>query len=77
MPDLSEEQKEKLPPRVEVELSFNLDASGKILSTSVEKGSGHSDVDTQVIQALRSWRFEEREGAPPVRGSVRIILSTN
>lgn len=75
-PELNEEQVAKLPPEIELTLSFRLDPSGIITSVSVLNGSGDTEVDTQIRQAVSKWRFDRSEGAGPVEGTFRIILRT-
>jgi TonB family protein len=75
-PDLTKEQLAKLPPKIELTLSFRLESSGIITSVSVLSGSGDTEVDTRIRQAVREWRFDRSEGAEPVEGTLRIILRT-
>ncbi len=74
MPELSDDQVAELPPEIEVEISFTLDPSGRLTSVRMERDTPNSEVNTKIRQAVRTWRFEERDGAETVTGTLRIIL---
>ncbi|MFP4268711.1 MAG: energy transducer TonB [Spirochaetaceae bacterium] len=74
MPELSDDQVAELPPEIEVEISFTLDPSGRLTSVRMERDTPNSEVNTRIRQAVRTWRFEERDGAETVTGTLRIIL---
>ena len=60
--------------RLQVEVSFVLTPQGVLRDVRVEKGSGYSDVDAAVLEALRRWKFPPVSSDRTVTGRVPYII---
>jgi len=74
LPKLSPEELEDLPPQVVMVVSFVVPPSGRPQDLKTDPGSGNVTVDRKVMQAVRTWKFEEAQGAEPVNGRARIVI---
>jgi TonB family protein len=59
-----------------VTVSFTLGADGVLSGVTVEKSSGYADVDSEVVRAIRQWRFSTAPGAGPVRGLIPYKITS-
>ena len=60
--------------RLTVEVSFLLTPQGVLQNVKVDKGSGYSEVDAAVLDALRLWKFKPVNSAILVRGRVPYLI---
>lgn len=60
--------------RLQVVVSFVLTPQGILQNVKVEQGSGYSDVDSAVLEALRKWKFKPVNSTLNVKG--RVPFST-
>lgn len=66
------------PPEYPVSVRFSVDATGRVYSAEVRPPTPEPELDEAILRAVRTWRFEgaASPGAPPVRGTVTIIVQT-
>jgi TonB family protein len=57
-----------------VRVSFTVAAEGNITQARIAQGSGYSDVDAAVLDAVMKWRFSPEPGAAAIRGSVPYTI---
>lgn len=55
-------------------VSFVLTPQGVLRDVKVEQGSGYSDVDTAVLEALRRWKFRPVSSTRTVTGRVSYMI---
>jgi TonB family protein len=60
--------------RLQVVVSFVLTPQGVLRDVKVEQGSGYSDVDTAVLEALRRWKFRPVSSTRTVTGRVPYTI---
>jgi TonB family protein len=60
--------------RLQVVVSFELTPQGVLRDVKVEQGSGYSDVDAAVLEALRRWKFRPVSSARTVTGRVPYTI---
>jgi TonB family protein len=60
--------------RLQVVASFELTPQGVLRDVKVEQGSGYSDVDAAVLEALRRWRFPPVSSTRTVTGRVPYTI---
>jgi TonB family protein len=63
--------------RLSVLAAFTLTPQGFLTGIKVEKSSGYTDVDANVVDALRKWKFEAVGGSVNVKGRVTYIISVH
>ena len=61
--------------RLKVVVSFVLTPQGVLRDVTVEQGSGYSDVDSAVLEALRRWKFRPVASTRTVTGRVPYTIS--
>ena len=74
LPDLSDEQVKKLPPKIGIKIAITVDPSGKVMSAGIIAGSGDTGIDGELLRSVRSWRFESSESQKNVEGTLTISL---
>ena len=60
--------------RLQVVISFELTPQGVLRNVKVEQGSGYSDVDAAVLEALRRWKFRPVSSTRTVSGRVPYTI---
>lgn len=60
--------------RLQVVVSFVLTPQGVLRDVEVERGSGYSDVDSAVLEALRRWKFRPVSSTRTVTGRVPYTI---
>ena len=60
--------------RLHVVISFELTPQGVLRDVKVEQGSGYSDVDAAVLEALRRWKFPPVSSTSSVTGRVPYTI---
>jgi TonB family protein len=60
--------------RLKTTVSFVLNPQGFLTEVKTEEGSGYSDVDAAVLEALRRWKFKPVASTRSVRGRVSYII---
>jgi TonB family protein len=60
--------------RLQVVVSFELTPQGVLQNVKVEQGSGYSDVDSAVLEALRRWKFRPVSSTRTVSGRVPYTI---
>jgi len=60
--------------RLQVVVSFVLTPQGVLRDVTVERGSGYSDVDSAVLEALRRWKFRPVFSTRAVTGRVPYTI---
>jgi TonB family protein len=60
--------------RLQVVVSFALTPQGVLRDVKVEQGSGYSDVDAAVLEALRRWKFRPVSSTRTVTGRVPYTI---
>jgi TonB family protein len=60
--------------RLKITVSFVLNPQGTLDDVRTEEGSGYTDVDAAVLEALRRWKFKPVAGTRSVRGRVSYII---
>lgn len=60
--------------RLQVVVSFVLTPQGVLREVKVEQGSGYSDVDAAVLEALRRWKFRPVSSTRTVTGRVPYTI---
>jgi TonB family protein len=60
--------------RLQVVVSFVLTPQGVLRDVEVEQGSGYSDVDAAVLEALRRWKFRPVSSTRTVTGRVPYTI---
>jgi TonB family protein len=60
--------------RLQVVVSFQLTPQGVLQDVKVVQGSGYSDVDTAVLEALRRWKFRPVSSSRTVTGRVPYTI---
>jgi TonB family protein len=60
--------------RLQVVVSFGLTPQGVLRDVKVEQGSGYSDVDAAVLEALRRWKFRPVSSTRTVTGRVPYTI---
>jgi TonB family protein len=60
--------------RLQVVVSFELTPQGVLRDVKVEQGSGYSDVDAAVLEALRRWKFRPVSSNRTVTGRVPYTI---
>ncbi len=60
--------------RLQVVVSFGLTPQGVLRDVKVEQGSGYSDVDAAVLEALRRWKFRPVSSTRTVKGRVPYTI---
>ena len=75
LPQLTEEELDDLPGRIEIVVSFKLPPNGRPTDLNTESGSVYPEIVQKVMQAVRTWTFSEApEGSDTVNGRARIII---
>ena len=60
--------------RLQVVISFELTPQGVLRNVKVDQGSGYSDVDAAVLEALRRWKFRPVSSTRTVTGRVPYAI---
>jgi TonB family protein len=60
--------------RLQVVVSFELTPQGVLRNVKVDQGSGYSDVDAAVLEALRRWKFRPVSSTRTVTGRVPYTI---
>lgn len=56
-----------------VEFSFEIDADGKLLSSKVDKSSGHTDLDETALAAINKCKFSAAsQDGKPIADSAKV-----
>ncbi|MDZ7795218.1 MAG: TonB family protein [Spirochaetia bacterium] len=76
MPELTTEHTRLLRSRVITTFSFILHPDGKVSSIEVIDGSGNEEVDNEIMNSIRNWRFDQSNTMNTVNGKLRLILRT-
>ena len=58
-----------------VDVNFTLGPDGVMAAVSVWKSSGYADVDSALIDAIRSWRFSAANTSIPVIGHIHYLIN--
>lgn len=60
--------------RLQVVVSFELTPQGVLRNVKVDQGSGYSDVDSAVLEALRRWKFRPVSSSRTVTGRLPYTI---
>ncbi len=78
LPELTEQEKARLPSSLEIAVGFDLMPSGIPANVHLTRGpsTGHPEIDSKIVEAVRSWKFSALpEGSTDeVTGIIRIVI---